>query len=118
MVPLNEHESMLDLMKLLALPVLLVSSNTLGTINHTLLSLNCLSQAGLKIAGIIFNTHSSAADSEEEMIRDDNPRIISRFGKVKILGNIRYLGDISANDPRVWERFSLDCPGLTELLED
>ena len=55
MVPLNDHETNLDLIKQLGLPVILVSKNYLGSINHTLLSYEILKQHGIQLAGIVFN---------------------------------------------------------------
>lgn len=52
-VPINSQESVLDLMAELRLPVVLVSSTRLGTINHTLLSIKSLKQRGLDCVGII-----------------------------------------------------------------
>ena len=40
LVPINESEMMLDLMERLALPVIVASRTTLGTINHTLMTLD------------------------------------------------------------------------------
>jgi dethiobiotin synthetase len=54
MVPIDKDTMMLDLMKALNLPVVLATRPGLGTINHTLLSINELRRAGLSIAGIIF----------------------------------------------------------------
>ena len=51
MVPLNERETMLDLMKAFAYPVVLVARIGLGSINHCLLSLAALRSAGLHVAG-------------------------------------------------------------------
>ncbi len=55
MVPLNDHQTNLDLIKHLNLPVILVSKNYLGSINHTLLSFEILKQHGIPMAGIVFN---------------------------------------------------------------
>ena len=55
LVPINGHETMLDLMAALAFPVVLVTRTALGTINHTLLSLAALRQRGLTIAGLVLN---------------------------------------------------------------
>ena len=53
LVPLNEKELMVDLMARLKLPVVLVSSTGLGTINHTLLSLFYLEKRSIPTLGII-----------------------------------------------------------------
>jgi len=55
MVPLNDHETNLDLIKKLDIPIILVSKNYLGSINHTLLSYEILKQQGIQIAGIVLN---------------------------------------------------------------
>jgi dethiobiotin synthetase len=55
MVPLNDQQTNLDLIKQLNLPVILVSKNYLGSINHTLLSYEQLKQHGIPMAGIVFN---------------------------------------------------------------
>ncbi len=55
MVPLNDKKFVIDLIKKLDAEVVLVSQNYLGSINHTLLSLEILKSKGFKIKGIIFN---------------------------------------------------------------
>jgi len=55
MVPLNERYLIIDLIKKLESSVILVSKNYLGSINHTLLSINALKQYQIPIKGIIFN---------------------------------------------------------------
>lgn len=55
MVPLNDKELILDLIKYLDLEVILISQHYLGSINHTLLTINTLKQHNIKIKGIIFN---------------------------------------------------------------
>ncbi len=52
-VPLNAREDMLDVMAALAWPVLLVGGNTLGGLNHMLLSLDALRDAGLCVAAVV-----------------------------------------------------------------
>jgi dethiobiotin synthetase len=55
MVPLNDYDTMIDLIERLQLPVILVSRHYLGSINHTLLSIDALKKRNLRIAGLIFN---------------------------------------------------------------
>ncbi len=55
LVPLNHRQTMVDLMIKLNLPVIIVARGTLGTINHTLLTVEVLRQRGVMIHGIIFN---------------------------------------------------------------
>lgn len=58
MVPLNEEDVMIDLIAHLKIPVVLVSRNYLGSINHTLLSIEALQRRRIPIAGLIFNGES------------------------------------------------------------
>lgn len=55
LVPLNDSELVIDIPLRLGLPVLLVASTALGTINHTLLSLAALQQRGLQCVGVVLN---------------------------------------------------------------
>ena len=55
MVPLNDKDLIIDLIKKLDVEVILVSQNYLGSINHTLLSVELLKAKNIKIAGVIFN---------------------------------------------------------------
>jgi dethiobiotin synthetase len=55
MVPLNHQETMLDLIAHLNLPVILVVRHYLGSINHTLLSLEVLRMRGIPLAGVVYN---------------------------------------------------------------
>ena len=81
LVPLDEKKLFIDIVKELKLPVLLVSANRLGTINHTLLSLEALRARKMKVLGVIFNNISR---KENRLILGDNPKIVKRFGKVPI----------------------------------
>ncbi len=79
MVPINEKGDMVvDLMADLVDEVILVTKNYLGSINHTLLSVEVLSQKGIKIKGLIFNGDSNT----------ESERIIKKLTKLKIIGRI------------------------------
>ncbi len=107
--PLTESETMLDLMKALAYPVILVAHLGLGTINHTLLSIDALRAAGLDILGVVF---SEVEDVQPDFIKQDNPGAIQSFGKVEILGNIDYLANIETEPEVAWAHFDRCTPGL------
>ena len=66
MVPLNSKELNIDLIKKWNVPVILVSRNYLGSINHTLLSISVLKSNGIKLAGIVLNGEQN--DSTEKFI--------------------------------------------------
>lgn len=55
MVPLNQRKTFLDLLIELNVAVILVSTNRLGSINHTLMSLEVLKQYGVSLLGVVYN---------------------------------------------------------------
>jgi dethiobiotin synthetase len=64
MVPLNNESLIIDLIEKFRLEVILVSSNYLGSINHTLLSVEALKHRNIPIAGIIFNGKSTKSSQD------------------------------------------------------
>jgi dethiobiotin synthetase len=78
MVPLNDEELNIDLIKMWDTPVILVSKNYLGSINHTLLSVMALQQKNIPLLGIIFNGAANAA-SEEIILKHSKSRCIARI---------------------------------------
>jgi len=78
LVPIKENYTYRELIKDLNIPVLLVSRASLGTINHTLLTLEALKDAN--ILGIIMNGFTGNDISEEK-----NPEVIEKFSKVKVM---------------------------------
>lgn len=68
MVPLNDEFLVIDLIKKFQAEVILVSSNYLGSINHTLLTIEALKNRNIPIAGIIFNGKPNKL-SEEYILR-------------------------------------------------
>ena len=78
LVPVNETETMAKLMLMLALPVLVVARTTLGTINHTLLTIEALRRRSIEVAGVIMVGLPNA----------DNREAIERYGCVDVLGEM------------------------------
>ena len=55
LVPVNDQDNVVDLVKRFEAEIILVSNHYLGSINHTLLSYEYLKQNGYKVLGIVFN---------------------------------------------------------------
>ncbi len=55
LVPINDRETVADLIVQLGLPVILVSRHYLGSINHTLLSIDYLQRRSIPLAGLIYS---------------------------------------------------------------
>jgi len=82
LVPVNEKRLVIDIAKELGLPVLVVAQNKLGAINHILMTIEVLKQRKMKILGIVFNN----CQGQNKLILRDNPEIIRKMTKQKILG--------------------------------
>ena len=81
MVPLTSEILFLDIFARWRLPTIVVARTSLGTINHTLLSVKALRDRGILIHGVIF-----VGDPHEE-----NERIIPHLGNVRHLGRVPFL---------------------------
>lgn len=86
MVPLNKDHYMLDLIKQLGLPVLLVARSGLGTINHTLLSLTQLRRSDIEIAGVVMNGPRNPGNREA----------IETYGGVDVVAEVEPLAELSS----------------------
>lgn len=85
LVPLSDDAVIVDLATQLSLPVVIVSRTTLGTINHTLLTIEALRARSLPIAGVV-------------MVGDSNPdnrEAIEHFGRVTVIGELPVLAPLT-----------------------
>jgi len=103
LVPLGNSETMVDLARRLAMPIVVVVENRLGCINHALMTVETIRHASLDLAGIIMNNTSPASDDQERMIREENPRAIQRFGDCRILVELDYVDGFTIDDDRSWQ---------------
>lgn len=79
MVPLDEKAMMVDLIKRLTFPALLVGRTSLGTVNHTLLSLEALQRRDIAVAGIVLSMGSASPGPEEEYTPRDLAKLAGRI---------------------------------------
>jgi dethiobiotin synthetase len=86
MVPLSEELLTIDFIKMTDLPVLLILSRELGTINHSLLTLNALHQYHIPIAGF-FGFGKKVLSEDESLIWENSILSIGRWGKAEYLGD-------------------------------
>ncbi|MGH9439767.1 MAG: dethiobiotin synthase, partial [Terriglobia bacterium] len=85
LAPLNERETILDLIRHLGLPVVVAARTSLGTINHTLLTLAALCQAGAEVRGVVML-------GKENL---ENRRAIEHYGNVPVIGHVPWLAAVS-----------------------
>lgn len=68
MVPLNGRETVLDWMRALGLPLIVVAGSYLGTISHTLTALDVLARARLRVAALVINESGDGAVPLDETV--------------------------------------------------
>ena len=94
MVPLNEDFMVIDLIKKLGVPALVVAPNRLGVINHTLLTIQALRGAGIDILGVILN----------QAVNNDHKEAIEHYGRVPVLAQLDILEPV--NPQTLKEKFN------------
>jgi dethiobiotin synthase len=84
LVPVNDSQLMLDLMVRLKLPAILAARSSLGTINHTLLSLAALRSANVPVCGVVMIGEPNK----------ENRGAVEHYGRVKVIGEIPPLAQL------------------------
>lgn len=82
MVPMDRQSTLLDVARWLGLPTVVVARPGLGTINHTLLTINALRSAKVPVVGVVINRYQS---ENPDAAQETSPRAIERWGKVNVL---------------------------------
>ena len=107
MVPLTRRWMQIDQLQEWQRPVVLVARSGLGTLNHTLLSLEALRKRQIRVLGIILNGPPHA----------DNPATLEQFGDVSVLGHLPPLQPLTADAlEHEWSRQNLS-DAITTALE-
>ena len=89
LVPLNKNNLIIDLIKKFKFPVIVVSKSILGTINHTLMTLEILKKNNIKVFGVVLNNIKNRKEG------NDNAKSIEMFGKIKVLAKIPSIKNIN-----------------------
>ena len=84
-VPITADIDVLSLAKSFDLPVVIVAKSKLGTINHTLLTIDAIRRSGLSLAGIIINGYD---EKTSDLAEKTNAAIIKEIGKVEIIATV------------------------------
>lgn len=91
MVPILERYYVADMIRRMRIPVLIVSRPTLGTLNHTLLTVRVAEQYGLDVRGIIINYHEKFKRGVVERL---NPSLLEDICNLPVLGEIPHLPEV------------------------
>ncbi len=102
LVPLAESTLMVDLIASLALPVVVVARSSLGTINHTLLTLEALRSRSIGLAGVIMSG----------VPNPENRDAIETYGNVPVIGQLPIVEPLTSIALAHWATTDLDREGL------
>ena len=94
LVPLDDGATVLDLITMLRLPTLVVTRPTLGTINHTLLTVRHAREHGINVLGLVVN---AVEPVEPSVAVDTNPAILEEWGRVPVLANLPHEPNLDAH---------------------
>lgn len=89
MSPVFEEQVVADLIEIMELPAVIVSRSSLGTINHTLMTYECLRMHRVPVLGFFLNRFPKTPNLAEST----NAEIIASVGGLPHLGSIPEMGD-------------------------
>lgn len=81
LVPIDETHSVADLARMFGFPLVIVTRPDLGTINHTLLTIEAARSRGLEIATVVINGYHPSSNTLAE---ETNPEIIAELSRMRI----------------------------------
>ena len=99
-VPISEGVDVLDMARAFDMPVVIVTRPDLGTINHTLLTIDAVRGAGLQVAGVVISGYDAInASIAEETVAD----VIAEWGDVEVLSIVPLDEESNVEDGRLGE---------------
>lgn len=100
LVPLTEEHTVADLAAEMGLPLLIVARAKLGTVNHTLMTVECARSRGLDIAGVILNGY----EEENDPAIAEQVRMIETFGATSVWAVLPWMTSAQwPSDPIEWD---------------
>ena len=98
MVPITRNYLQIDQIKEWGLPVILVCKSTLGTLNHTLLSIEALQKRSINISGLVVNGKKHL----------DNPKTLVEFTGLPIIAEFPFIQKIDSNNLDIlWKELNI-----------
>jgi len=110
-VPLGESTYVSDLIQALRLSALLVARNSLGTLNHTLLSLGELERLNVSVMGVLFNNGSR----RRGLVEQTNPATLQEYTVSRVLGELPFRPAYEKNSDAVADALER-LPSFTRAL--
>jgi len=95
LVPMGKGYLTVDVARLIGFPLIIVARPGLGTVNHTLLTIEAAQARGLKIAGVILN---GLKERNAGVAEQTNPSIIEEFSGVPVWGTLPWIQDLNRKE--------------------
>ncbi len=94
MVPIRQNYYVANLIREFKLPIVIVSRPTLGTINHTLLTIDAALIRGFEMRGVIFNRMPVVNYTAAEIT---NPKVVQDLSGIPVLGSLPEMDDVDVD---------------------
>ena len=115
-VPITRDYGVLDLIRDLGLPTVVVTRYQLGTLNHTLLTLDTLKQNGIPVRGVIFNHNGSET---LDAIEQGQPQLIEELSGTRVLGKLPFITNLNTESFSTERLKALEASvDFTQLIQD
>jgi dethiobiotin synthetase len=102
LVPINERETMADLIAALDLPIVVAARTGLGTINHTLMTIEVLRRRMQRVAGVVMVGEPN----------DENRLAIEKYGSIEVIGQMPRFDPLTPEALGHWAQAELDRQGV------
>jgi len=102
LVPINELETMADLIGALDLPVLIAARSSLGTINHTLMTIEALRRRMLRVAGVVMVGEPN----------HENRLAIEKYGAAEVIAEMPRFDPLTPEALERWVKTEFDRNGV------
>lgn len=102
LVPINERETIADLMEALDLPVIIAARSTLGTINHTCMTIEVLRRRMLRVAGVVMVGEPN----------DENRLAVEKYGAAEVIAQMPRFDPLTPEVLEAWVRAGFDRSGV------
>jgi len=99
-VPLTIEFDLLDLAVEFKLPIVIVARPNLGTINHTLMTIDCVHATELKIAGVVINGYNA---TEAAVAEETAEQVITQCSGVNVLSVVPFDETVDIEEPNLGE---------------
>ncbi|MBU0965447.1 MAG: dethiobiotin synthase [Proteobacteria bacterium] len=113
LVPLRRDLLLADFLTGLQLPVIIVAHSGLGTINHTLLTIEALRQRKLTVLGVVFSDEQEGMAADDPLVAD-NMRTVGDMAGVEVFGRLLRLTDYALSEAAfqpvgkaIWQKLRL-----------